>query len=361
MSALSGSTKPRTLLVLAGGTGGHVFPALAVAQWMRAQGWRVAWMGGESGLENTLVPAAGIELHRIRFAGIRGKGLRRWLALPGALLRAVAQSSRIMAGLRPDAVLGMGGYASVPGALSAWLRRIPLVLHEQNAIPGLANRVLARLARRVLTGFPDTLPGAGWCGNPVRDEICVLPAPEARFAGRCGPLRLLVVGGSLGARALNETLPQALALLPADRRPQVVHQAGGGHLGALQEQYRRAGVTADLREFIADMAGAYAAADLVICRSGALTVAELACAGVASVLVPFPFAVDDHQSANARFLVQAGAARMVPQAELSAQALAGLLDAVDRAALLEMARRARALARPRAAACVGEALMECAA
>ncbi len=347
-----------TLLVLAGGTGGHVFPGLAVAQWLRGEGWNVAWLGGEQGLETRLVPAAGITLHSIRFRGVRGKGLGRWLALPATLLRAALQSARLMARVRPDVVLGMGGYVSFPAGVVAWLTRTPLVLHEQNAVAGLANRLLARLATRVLSGFPAALPGSTWCGNPVRAEIAALPAPSERFLGRKGPLRLLVLGGSLGAQALNEVLPRALALLSAAERPRVTHQAGAAHLETLRANYAQAGVEANAVAFIADMAAGYGEADLVVCRAGALTVAELACAGVGSVLVPFPFAVDDHQSANARLLVDAGAALLIPQARLEPQALAKVLREIDRTRLLGMAEQARALAKADAVRCVGLACME---
>lgn len=350
----------RTLLVMAGGTGGHIMPALAVAAVLRGRGWRVVWLGGRQGMEAGLVPRHGYPMEFVRFAGLRGKGWLRRLRLPLDLLLACAQCVGVLLRVRPDVVLGMGGYISFPGGLVAALLRRPLVLHEQNAIAGLANRVLARLARRRMTGFPGALPGSDWCGNPVRAEIAALTAPEARLAGRSGPLRLLVVGGSLGASALNETVPPALALLPAEARPRVLHQSGARHLEDLRARYAAAGVAADCAEFIDDMAAALAEADCVVCRAGALTVAELAAAGVAAVLVPFPHAVDDHQSANARFLADAGAALLLPQRELTPARLAETLSRFTRDRLLDMARRARELARPGAAAAVADACAEAA-
>ncbi|HQR04367.1 MAG: undecaprenyldiphospho-muramoylpentapeptide beta-N-acetylglucosaminyltransferase [Proteobacteria bacterium] len=347
----------KTLLVMAGGTGGHIMPGLAVAAHMRSLGWRVVWMGNPDGMEAQLVPGHGIEMAWVRFAAVRGKGFLRKLLLPLNLLRACLQARRRIREADPDVVLGLGGYIAFPGGLMAALGGRPLLLHEQNAIPGLANRMLARLARRVMTGFPAALPRAEWCGNPVRDEIVRLPPPAARMAGREGRLRLLVVGGSLGAQILNETVPRGLALIPEVERPEVVHQSGARHMESLQAAYAAAGVSAHLVPFIEDMAGAYDWADLVICRAGALTVAELAAAGVASVLVPFPHAVDDHQTANARFLASAGAAVLVPQADLTAEGLA-LIRNYSRAQLLEMAEKARECAKPDAAAAVARVCVE---
>lgn len=343
-----------TLMIMAGGTGGHVIPGLAVAHEMRARAWHVVWMGNPSGMEADLVARHGIELLPVRFGGLRGKGWRTRLALPFNLLRACWQAWQALRKARPAVVLGMGGYIAFPGGLMAWLTRRPLVLHEQNSIGGLTNRVLARLATRVLAAFPDALPGAQWCGNPVREDICALPEPEQRFAGREGPLRLLVVGGSLGAQALNEIVPRALSLLPAAQRPVVIHQSGKAHLAALQAAYAAAGVSAQTLSFIDDMAQAYAQADLVLCRAGAMTVSELAAAGVASLLVPFPHAVDDHQTFNARFLADRGAARLLPQAGLEASSLAQTLGTLTREELLSMARNARALARPDATRVVAD-------
>lgn len=351
----------RSALVMAGGTGGHVMPGLAVADELRRAGWSVTWLGGRGGMEAELVPRRGYPMELIRFSGLRGKGLVRVAMLPLNLLIAFWQSARVLFRLRPDVVLGMGGYVTFPGGMMAALLNRPLVVHEQNSIAGLANRVLAEVADRRLTGFPDTLRKGEWCGNPVRAEIAALPAPEQRFAGRSGVLRLLVLGGSLGAQALNEIVPRALALIPAEWRPQVTHQSGTRHLEQLRAHYEAACVAGETVAFIDDMAAHYAAADVVVCRAGALTVAELAAAGVASVLVPFPHAVDDHQTHNARFLEQAGAAVLIQQKDLDADALADLLLGFSREKLLDMARRARALARPDAAAAVAQACMAAAA
>jgi UDP-N-acetylglucosamine--N-acetylmuramyl-(pentapeptide) pyrophosphoryl-undecaprenol N-acetylglucosamine transferase len=346
---------------MAGGTGGHVMPGLAVGGEMRARGWRVVWLGTPGSMEEDLVGRHGYPLELIRIRGLRGKGLLRMALLPMQLLIAFWQSARVLFRVRPDVVLGLGGYVSFPGGMMAALLNRPLVVHEQNSIAGLANRVLAEVADARLAGFPDALRKAQWCGNPVRPEIAQLPQPEARFAVRGGPLNILVVGGSLGAQALNEIVPQAIALIPASQRPRVTHQSGARHLDSLREHYRAAGVDGETLAFIDDMAARYANADLVICRAGALTVAELAAAGVASVLVPFPHAVDDHQTHNARFLERAGAAVLVQQRELTARGLADLLLGFTRDKLLEMARRARALARPDATAAVADACVAAAA
>ncbi len=345
-------------MVMAGGTGGHVYPGLAVAEYLNARGWRIVWMGNPDGMEARLVPARGYEMAWVRVKALRGKGLLRALLLPAQLLRAFWQALRQLARFKPNVVLGMGGYVSFPGGMMAALCGRPLVVHEQNSVAGLANRVLAGVAERVLTGFPGVLKRGVWCGNPVRAEIAALPPPAQRYAARSGPLELLVIGGSLGAQALNETVPRALALLAEAERPRVTHQSGARQIDALRAAYAAAGVAGELLPFIDDMAARYAAADLVICRAGALTVAELAAAGVASVLVPYPHAVDDHQSGNARFLVEAGAARLLPQAELTAEGLAALLRGLTREGLAEMAEKARALARPEAARAVAEACME---
>ncbi len=353
----------RPVLIMAGGTGGHVFPALAVAERLRQRGVPVVWMGTRRGLEATLVPKAGIPMEWIGVAGLRGKGVRRLLEMPLMLGRALWQAGTILRRLRPRVVLGMGGFASGPGGMMARLLGIPLVVHEQNAIAGLTNRGLSRLASRVLEAFPDTFPPARRAiavGNPVRESIAALPPPTERFAGRDGPPRLLVLGGSQGARALNQLVPQALALLGDAERPTVWHQAGGQLHEAAAVAYREAGTTARLTPFIEDIAEAYGWADLVLCRSGALTVAELAAAGVGAVLVPFPFAVDDHQTANARFLERRGAALVIQQAELTRERLAAILRELlgDRARLLSMARAARSLAAIEAAEQVAVACLE---
>jgi UDP-N-acetylglucosamine--N-acetylmuramyl-(pentapeptide) pyrophosphoryl-undecaprenol N-acetylglucosamine transferase len=345
----------RTVLIMAGGTGGHVFPGLAVADVMRARSWDVVWMGNPAGMEATLVPRHGIPLQPVRFGGLRGKGLLTAALLPLNLLRAFWQSLRALREIRPEVVLGMGGYVAFPGGMMAVLLGRPLVVHEQNSVAGLTNRVLAKLADRVLVAFPDAVPGADWCGNPVRADVTRLPPPDERYRTRSGPLRLLVVGGSLGAKALNEVVPKALAMLPPASRPQVLHQSGRRHLADLQRHYAEAGVEAEAVEFIDDMAAEYARADLVVCRAGAMTVAEVAAAGVASLMVPFPHAVDDHQTTNARFLSERGAALLVPQPELTPERLVELLSGLDRERLLEMARRAREVARPDAASDVADA------
>jgi UDP-N-acetylglucosamine--N-acetylmuramyl-(pentapeptide) pyrophosphoryl-undecaprenol N-acetylglucosamine transferase len=337
---------------MAGGTGGHVFPALAVAAEMSGAGWQVVWLGSRDGMEASLVPKHGYAMEWIRFSGLRGKGLVRMALLPLNLLIAFWQSARVIFRVRPDVVLGMGGYVSFPGGMMAAFLNRPLVVHEQNSIAGLANRVLAEVADRRLTGFPNVLRKSQWCGNPVRGEIAGLPSPEQRVHGRRGPLRVLVVGGSLGAQALNEVVPRAMALIDLPTRPMVTHQAGVKHLDTLRTNYANAQVQAETVSFIDDMAARYGEADLVICRAGALTVSELAAAGVASVLVPFPHAVDDHQTHNARFLADAGAAVLVQQRELSPRRLADLLDGFTREKLVEMGVRARALAKPDAAASV---------
>ncbi|MDO8262592.1 MAG: undecaprenyldiphospho-muramoylpentapeptide beta-N-acetylglucosaminyltransferase [Gallionella sp.] len=356
----------RSILIMAGGTGGHIMPGLAVADVLRAQGWKVTWLGAPGSMEAELVPRHGYGMAWVRFSGVRGKGLLRKLLLPFNLLTALWQSAAAIFRHRPDVVLGMGGYITFPGGLMAALLRRPLVIHEQNSIAGLSNRVLAHFAQKVLSGFPDVLPKAVWCGNPVRSSIATLPDPQTRYRARSGKLNVLVVGGSLGARAINEVMPQALALLeragasPApteDMQFNVVHQTGKQHFEAVQHLYQQAGVQADIRPFLDDMAACYANADVVICRAGALTVAELAAAGVASILIPFPFAVDDHQTHNARFLSEQGAAVLLPQSELSAEKLArllrGLMDGErGREKLLAMAQQARSLAKADAALAV---------
>ena len=351
----------QTLLVMAGGTGGHIFPGLDVADVMRTRGWNVIWLGAKGGMEERLVPARGYAATWISFGGVRGKGWLRKLLLPAALLIAFWQSAVAIFRYRPDVVLGMGGYAAFPGGMMAALLGKPLVIHEQNAVPGLANRVLAGVADRVLSAFPDAFEGRVdviWSGNPIRAEIVSLAPPEARFAQRSGPLRVLIVGGSLGARALNEIVPQSLALLPATERPIVVHQAGTAHADALRRTYRDAGVEAEVLAFVDDMAGRYGEADLIICRAGATTVTELAVVGIGSILVPFPHAVDDHQTRNARYLADRGAALLMPQLTLTPQSLAEVLRGMTRSRLLEMARAARAVGKPDAAQKVADVCME---
>ncbi len=337
---------------MAGGTGGHIFPGLAVAEELAARGWRVAWMGSPAGMEATLVPRHGYEMAWVRFAGVRGKGLRRFVTLPLELVVAFWQALRAIRRLRPDVVLGMGGYISFPGGMMASLLGRPLVVHEQNAIAGATSKLLARLADRVLTTVPGAFGAATQAiptGNPVRRELAHQSVPAERYAGREPRLRLTVIGGSLGAKALNDTVPRALALLEPGARPIVLHQSGRQHVDALRAAYAQAGVEAEVVAFVDDMAGLLAQSDLVISRAGATTLAELACVGVACVLVPFPFAVDDHQTHNARFLADAGAALLVPQSTLTPESLAATLRTLDRPKLLAMAEAARALGRPDAA------------
>ncbi len=345
-------------LVMAGGTGGHIFPGLAVAQALRAQGWQVHWLGAPASMESRLVPPRGFAFEAITFSGVRGKGVATLALLPVRLLRACWQSLQVLARVRPDVVLGFGGYISLPGGLMAWLRRTPLVLHEQNSVAGAANKVLARLARRVFCAFPQALAGAQHVGNPLRAEFLQQALPEQRFAARCGPLQILVLGGSLGAQALNQIVPQALAQLGAAERPVVVHQSGEQHIEALRNTYAQAGVQAELTPFIDDTASAMARADLVICRAGASTVTEIAAVGAAALFVPFPAAVDDHQTHNARFLADQGAAWLMPQSTLTAQSLAQWLQTCDRPTLLRHAQAAKAMQNLQATAAMVAACQE---
>lgn len=349
----------RTLLVMAGGTGGHIFPALAVADAMRGKGWNVVWLGAAGKMETRIVPQTGITLETLDIGGVRGKGLLTKLAQPWVQLKALVGAVRVIFRHRPDVAIGFGGFTGFPGGLAMKLLRLPLAIHEQNSVAGLTNKTLAKIADRVLFAFPSAFPAREGCvGNPVRDEIKTVALPQERFAGRSGPLKLLVVGGSLGAQVFNEEVPKALALLPQELRPQVIHQAGEKHIEALKEGYAQAGVVAECAAFIADMAKAYAEADLVLCRAGALTVAELSCVGAASVLVPFPHAVDDHQTGNARYLADAGAGILLPQGEFSAARFAALLQEMNRERCLTMAGIARGLAKPEATQAVVQAIEE---
>jgi UDP-N-acetylglucosamine--N-acetylmuramyl-(pentapeptide) pyrophosphoryl-undecaprenol N-acetylglucosamine transferase len=351
------------VLVTGGGTGGHVFPGLAAAAALRARGAEVHWLGTRAGLESRLVPAAGLPISFLRVTGVRGKGLAQRLAAPFLLCAAVAQAIGVLRRLRPGCVLGTGGFVAGPGGLAAWLLRIPLVLHEQNAVAGTTNRLLARVAKRILLGLPGPFaedPRARLVGNPVRADIAALADPAERLAERDGRPRLLVIGGSQGAAVLNEVLPGALAGIDHAERPEVVHQCGERALETCRARYREAGVAAHVVAFVEDMAGAYEWADLVVCRAGALTVSELAVAGAASILVPLPTAIDDHQSANARWLAEAGAALVVAQRELTPDRLSAQLRRLlaDRDALLAMARQARAIGRAEAADAVAAACLE---
>ncbi|WP_283147554.1 undecaprenyldiphospho-muramoylpentapeptide beta-N-acetylglucosaminyltransferase [Silvimonas soli] len=341
----------RTLLVMAGGTGGHIFPALAVADAVRQKGWSVVWLGAKGAMETRIVPLHDIPLETLPITGVRGKGLLKKLAQPWVQLRALAGAVNVIFRYRPDVAIGFGGFTGFPGGLATRLLWLPLVIHEQNSVAGLTNKALSHIANRVLFAFPGAFASGkkrACIGNPVRGAILNVPVPAERFAGRTGPLRLLVVGGSLGAKAFNDEVPKALAQLPQEQRPVVIHQAGEKNIDALRTNYAQAGVEAECVAFIADMAAAYADADLVLCRSGALTVSELACVGAASVLVPYPHAVDDHQTGNARYLSDAGAGVLLQQTEFNAARFAALLQQTNRAACLTMAQSARQLARPEA-------------
>jgi len=344
---------------MAGGTGGHIFPGLAVADGLRAAGWRVHWLGAPGSMEAQLVPPRGYAFEPVAFGGVRGKGMTTLMVLPLKLLRAFWQSLQVLRRVKPNVLVGMGGYITFPGALMGVATGRPLVLHEQNSVAGMANKVLAGFAARVFTAFPGVLAKARqvrWIGNPLREPFLHQPPPAERFAGRSGPLRLLVVGGSLGAKALNDIVPQALALLPAGQRPRVTHQSGSKQIEALRANYAAAGVEAECVPFIDDMAQAYADADLVICRAGATTVSELAAVGAAALFVPFPHAVDDHQTANARFLVDQGAGSLIQQRELTPEKLADVLQKTERSALVMQGQNAKKMQKIDA---VGEIVKAC--
>ncbi|MDI1309804.1 MAG: undecaprenyldiphospho-muramoylpentapeptide beta-N-acetylglucosaminyltransferase [Methylotenera sp.] len=347
----------KTLMVMAGGTGGHVYPAMAVADHLKNLGWKIVWLCTEGGMENRLIENKGYEKAMITMRGVRGNGLMGWVLLPVKLAKAFTQSVTAIRQHQPNVVLGMGGFAAFPGGLMAKLLGKPLVIHEQNSVAGLTNKVLAKFATRVLAAFPSAFANkAQLVGNPVRADITQIAAPENRT--NTGALRMLVVGGSLGAQALNEVIPKALAEINIENRPQVVHQAGEKHIATLQANYLAAGVSAGAKAFINNMADMYAWADVVICRAGALTVAELSAAGVASVLVPFPHAVDDHQTSNAKYLSDAGAAILLPQPEFTVPKVVALLKDLSREKCLDMAIKARALGKPEATASVAKICME---
>jgi UDP-N-acetylglucosamine--N-acetylmuramyl-(pentapeptide) pyrophosphoryl-undecaprenol N-acetylglucosamine transferase len=351
-----------TLMVMAGGTGGHVYPAMAVADYMKEHGWNVVWLATEGGMENKLIEGKNFGKAMISMRGVRGKGLLGWVLLPIKLVIAFKQSFTAIRKYKPNVVLGMGGFAAFPGGLMAKLLGRPLVIHEQNSIAGLTNKTLSLIANKVLAAFPSAFGNkAELVGNPVRQDITQLPSPDQRYKARSGNLRLLVVGGSLGAAALNEVLPKALAELPEKSRPEVVHQAGEKHITALQANYLAVGVQAETKAFIHNMADMYAWADVVICRAGALTIAELACVGVASVLIPFPYAVDDHQTYNAKYLSDAGAAKLIQQTEFNVQKAAEILRTLTREVCMVMAIKARKLAKPEATVTVAKICMETAA
>lgn len=344
------------LMIMAGGTGGHVYPALAVASEMRDRGVDVVWLGTEAGLEARAVPAAGIDIEWISITGLRGKGMKRWLVMPWLLARAVWQALEIVRRRRPDAMLGMGGFVSGPGAIAARLTRRPLVIHEQNAIAGMTNTWLKKISSHVLTGFPDTFDGAEHVGNPVRKEFFSVD----RVANRVDPLRVLIVGGSQGALALNRALPETIAAMDKAQRPEVRHQCGRGRATDVAADYAARGVDAQAVEFIDDMAGAYEWADVVVCRSGAMTVAEVAATGTPAIFVPYPYAVSDHQSANANYLVRERAARVIAESQLDASSLAEILNELDRDRdeLDAMGVRAQSLAKSDSTKRVADVCME---
>lgn len=333
----------RTALVMAGGTGGHIFPGLAVAEALREKGWQVHWLGGPDSMESRLVPPRGFDFEQIDFSGVRGKGWVTLAFLPLRLLKAFWQSIGVIRRVKPDVVVGLGGYITFPAGMMAVLLGKPLILHEQNSVAGMANKVLAEVADRVFTTFPGVFKKGEWIGNPLRKEFLELAPPDERFTKRAGRMKLLVLGGSLGAKALNEVIPQALAKMPEAERPQVMHQGGEKQIEQLRANYAAAGVQAELTPFIANTAQAFADADLVICRAGASTVSEIAAVGAAAVFVPFPFAVDDHQTTNAKFLSDQGAATLVPQNELTLNRIVELLSKDEHSAHILCRRKAYSL------------------
>lgn len=354
---------PRCVLIMAGGTGGHIFPGLAVAEALRDKGWRVHWLGGKGSpgnpsMESQLVPPRGFAFETIDFSGVRGKGALTLALLPLRLLKAFWQSLQVLRRVKPQVVIGLGGYIAFPAGMMAVLLGKPLVLHEQNSVAGMVNKILAHVADQVFTAFPNVIKTAEWIGNPLRTAFTQQAEPAARFAGRSGPLRLLVVGGSLGAKALNTIVPQALALMPKDKRPVVTHQSGATQIDELRANYSASGVEASLTPFIDDTATAFADADLIICRAGASTVTEIAAVGAAALFVPFPSAVDDHQTRNARFLVAHGAAWQIAQNELTPQVLADLLQKTERNALVDIGRKAKTMQKTEATARVVAACEE---
>ena len=342
-------------MIMAGGTGGHIMPGLAVAKEMQSRGWEVVWLGHPDRMEGRLVPAQGLPLEPLNFSGLRGKGPLALLALPFRLVGACLQARKAFRRAQPAVVLGMGGYVAFPGGVMAFISGVPLVIHEQNAVAGTANRWLAKLAKKVLVGFPGALPGALMVGNPVRPELTRVDDVQTRYAQRQGPLRLLVIGGSLGAHVLNTVVPQALALMPAEQRPVVVHQAGEQHIDRVKQGYRDAGVEAECHAFIQDMAHALGHADILVCRAGAMTVAEVAAVGVAALFIPLPHAVDDHQTANARYLSACHGGWQQPQNEFTPQWLAAWLQARSREELADVARHAHEHASLNAAQVIADA------
>jgi UDP-N-acetylglucosamine--N-acetylmuramyl-(pentapeptide) pyrophosphoryl-undecaprenol N-acetylglucosamine transferase len=348
----------KKLLVMAGGTGGHVFPGIAVAEWWKEQGGEVAWLGTEHGLDTKLVPPTGIPFYPVAIKGLRGKGLKSYAMAPWKIFRAVTQSLSLMRKINPDVVLSMGGYVAGPGGVAAKLLRKPLVVHEQNAIPGATNTILAKFASKVLEAFPDSFPKkakAEWVGNPVRKDILSIASPEMRFSKQHEKLKLLIIGGSQGAQKINNVLPKMLAMMDENHRPDVWHQAGAKHFDDVLSFYRNENIKGKVVSFIDNMAEAFSWADLIICRSGALTVSEIAAVGIGSILIPFTHAVDDHQTANANFLAKQKAAIIIQERDLTPEKLMSVLNEIISTpnAVLDMAKHARELAKPEATECVG--------
>jgi UDP-N-acetylglucosamine--N-acetylmuramyl-(pentapeptide) pyrophosphoryl-undecaprenol N-acetylglucosamine transferase len=348
------NTNSRTIMIMAGGTGGHVIPGLAVAAEMQRRAWKVVWLGHPQGMEAGLTSKNNIPMQPVIFSGFRGKGLVSQALMPLNILRAFWQSIQALRAVKPHVVLGMGGYIALPGGMMASLLGKPLIVHEQNSVAGLTNKILAGLADRCLNAFPNSLKNAEWVGNPIRANLLNLSAPLERYSNRQGPLQLSVVGGSLGATALNDLVPKALALIPKETRPVVTHQSGKGNLANLQKAYSDAGVDANCVEFIGDMQSVYSQSDLLVCRAGAMTVCEIAAVGVASLLVPFPSAVDDHQTKNAQFLVEAKAGLLMHQRDLTPDRLAEAISKLSRESLMTMAVNARQLAKPEATRSVAD-------
>ena len=353
------------VMIMAGGTGGHVFPALAVVRELRKDNALISWLGTRSGIEADVVPKHDIPLHFITIEGVRGRGLMALLKAPILLLRSILQALSILGKTQPQVVVGMGGFASAPGALAAWLRRIPVIIHEQNSIAGTTNKICSLFAKRILQGFPNTLPGGEWCGNPVRHEISQLALPEQRFEKRSGKLKLLVLGGSRGALALNTVLPKSLRVLDPRIRPEVLHQTGRNHLDLTKELYASEGLdlcdsSITLVPFIDKMEEAYGWADLVVCRAGALTISEITAVGIGALLIPFPFAIDDHQTSNAQVLVDEDAAELIQESELTFETLTRSLAelSTNNKRRLEMAKNARSLAKFGATQHVAQACWE---
>jgi UDP-N-acetylglucosamine--N-acetylmuramyl-(pentapeptide) pyrophosphoryl-undecaprenol N-acetylglucosamine transferase len=346
MSAVITTHVKKNALIAAAGTGGHIFPGLAIAEGLIKSGWNVVWLGTTTGMENRIIPQRNIQFESIEFSGVRGKGLVSWLTMPLKLLKATLDSYKIIARTQPDVVVGFGGYVSLPVGLAAKLSAKKLVIHEQNSVIGLSNKILSYLTKHIFTAFPNVIENAVVAGNPLRAEFVNVTAPELRFQNRSGPLRILVIGGSLGAKFLNETIPAAIKLMPEKHRPIVTHQSGANQFNELQSLYKTLGVNATVVQFIDDTASAFADADLIICRAGASTVTEITAVGAAAIFVPLPSAVDDHQSKNAKYLVDQNAGWLQPQSELTPEKLAAEILNMNRNKLLEVAMASKKLSIP---------------